>query len=1020
MNSLADAAAQAAAAAAAAANPPPQTSFRPEGSTSGLDRSYSHPNFRSDPSYHASRPVEAPTSSTSDTSPPEDMNKASSDTPRRALLDSEKPEKRGSNLACLKCRAIKVKCSRANVDDERCKRCNRLDLVCEFKEHHRGRKPKKRARSDADSNGYDEEDQLEDEEAEAASFSANYNTSPARVKGRELSRSPSPPTPPIGHQHSYKRSESGRYEGIEPAPKLPSPKGSVHGRWFGPYLQPIPSFEDSLFSRKPLSHTGAPPHLQQQHDPSQQQSQHYQHQHQQSYHHDRSRDLPPISLPPAASSSRNGMSSTDHGSWDRTSAWTSAQSNLQRSSQPHASTSAPPTMATDLRDDAVRQHVISTDQAHELFDYFFAELNPPLALLDASLHTVEYCRQNAPILFSTIISVASRFFQPQLHRQCHRIAKSVLNLAAAEEICTLDHIQALICVITWKDPGDRTILRKANRAIGYAYELGLHASFDGLESLVASNKAARDSNEGNRARSDSYSQRYKRRLDRDRQRTWIVLCLIHELVREKCGRATKPRARIIPVEDYPDPYVWIRQAGDVLLSVDSRLAWSLDMSNVIVENEPFLDIINRSEDAAPFGGFFDRYRGRMDVLRKRYFDVREGIFHPRFPMDKSALAELPYLDAFRDFFICQSTWHWAAKVASSQRRTSRPEDTSRSTFWFNQTVDTTLRCMRLFVQDLCKPGYVRVGHDYLVITASEVTKWFFLYRDHLDPSTIVAGVEHLRATLRECGQPQRLGTGEVVDTEREAPGYFVRFLGAIFDAGLNESYEKAKAKLRGEVERLRSKVGKWGDAGDDGGQRRPAPWAGGSSSYQGGSAGDRTGSTTNVGGTSGSPTYRETVRYGLPRGRSEVGPTSRIAPSPSSATTTSFERASDKPPPAPTAGLFNPSEMGAPPTTFPTTSIAPAPHPAYLTSPSPSTITTTALNPTFSTWNPKYPAQMPADLAAGLTGEKSEGGIAGPRVVPLEAEMGKNSIEGLAACLNSRDLNYWSDILGFDLATPAV
>jgi hypothetical protein len=41
-------------------------------------------------------------------------------------------------------------------------------------------------------------------------------------------------------------------------------------------------------------------------------------------------------------------------------------------------------------------------------------------------------------------------------------------------------------------------------------------------------------------------------------------------------------------------------------------------------------------------------------------------------------------------------------------------------------------------------------------------------------------------------------------------------------------------------------------------------------------------------------------------------------------------------------------------------------------------------------------------------------------VLPLAAEIGRNSIDGLAACLNARDLTYWQDILGFDLATPAV
>ncbi|KAJ1028714.1 hypothetical protein NDA16_001880 [Ustilago loliicola] len=1125
MNSLADAAVAAAAAA-------PDTSFRPEASSSStiLDRipssssssnTASHPsNSRPDPS--AADAPASPSPSSSNPTPSNDvdmMNKNSNeaDTPvRRALLDTEKPEKRGSNLACLKCRAIKVKCSRANVQDERCKRCNRLDLVCEFKEHHRGRKPKKRPRSDADSTCADEEDQLEEDEVEggaSTSYSAKATTSPVRVKARELSRSPPPPTPPISHQHQpYKKSDSSRYEGFEPAPKLPSPKGSVHGRWFGPYLQPIPSLEESLFPRKAQSQSHpTAPHLQHHNDQSLQSQQHHQHHHQQqqqqqqqqqhpSYHHERSgRELPPLSVPSVSSSSgRNGHSPNDPSYWDRTVAWSNAQNNLQRSQ--HANSSAASsaqqersqyTMASDLRDDAVRQRVINIDQAHELFDYFFTELNPPLALLDASLHTIEYCRQSAPILFSTIVSVASRFFQPQLYRQCHRIAKSILNLAAAEEICSMDHIQALILVITWKDPGDRTIMRKAVRAIGYAYELALHASFEGIES-GESTHGGKD--EGNRARSDSYMLRYRRRLERDRQRTWIVLCLIHELVRRD-DRTAKPRARLIPLDDYPDPFSWIKSGGDMLLSVDSRLAWSLDMSIITIENEPLLDLISRSEDATSFGGVFDRYRGRLDMLRKRYFDVREGVFNPRFPMDKSAVAEIPYLDAFRDFYICQSTWHWAAKVAS-QRRTRRTElaeqqVTSRSAFWFSQTVDTAMKCLRQFVQDLCKPGYVRVGHDYLVITASEVTKWFYLYRDHLDASTMVAGVEYLRAMLRECSQPQRLASGEVVDTEREAPGYLVRFLGAIFDAGLNQSYEKAKARLAGNVERYRAKQPHhWsadpssrdralsggaadehagsrreGEAGGQGSSAHRLTWGTGpSSSYQGAGSTER----SNVAGTTGanaassvgSPPFRDvasaTARYStapsLPRGRSEIGLNRMPAQSPSAAT--SYERGGagpggNKPPPSPNMFGTQNVSMAAPLASNATfsSSNSIAPHPAYLASPSNmnQALSSSASFPAAWSTNTNNAGSVAASWSTNVNGNTGMPGLAelavtgmsgmtgslgsdktavvaapGMNVVPLAADIGKNSIEGLAACLNTRDLTYWQDILGFDLATPAV
>ncbi|GAC96400.1 hypothetical protein PHSY_003980 [Pseudozyma hubeiensis SY62] len=1158
MNSLADAAAQASAAAAAAASATASSSeqtvaapsllttsatastdtpSRPERSSNLPDRplSSSYPaDDRPNTSNRAHAHIDASASPVSSPDSASDMNRNCADTPvRRALLDTEKPEKRGSNLACLKCRAIKVKCSRANADDERCKRCNRLDLVCEFKEHHRGRKPKKRPRSEADSTGADEEDQLEDDEAEASfSFKADA-TSPVHGKPAELSRSPLPSNSASSLQHhhhhhhassSYKKPESGRFDAKEPPPKLPSPKGSIHGRWFGPYLQPIPSFEDSLFPRKQHSHSASQHHSQQYRGPSSKGQQ--QHQHNHSYHHDRSRELPPLSIPSSLSSNRNGVSPNDSGAWDRTSAWTATKNSSSSTHRMQQSTSAPTAIANDVREDVVCQHIITKEQAHELFDYFFAELNPPLALLDTSLHTMDYCRQNTPILFSAIISVASRFFSPQYHRQCHRVAKSILNLAAAEEICTIDHIQALILVITWKDPGDRTILRKAVRAIGYAYELGLHAAFgniDAVEPLASSSRTS----DANRDRSDSYSQRYRKRRERDRQRTWIVLCLIHELVRRD-DRNPKPRARVIPVEDYPDPYAWIKQGGDVLLSVDSRLGWSLGMSILVSENEPFLEIINRSEDATSFAGFFERLRGRLDILRQQYFDVREGVYHPRFPMDKSAVVELPYLDAFRDYYICQSTWHWAAKVAS-QRRTRRSElaeqqDSARSAFWFSQTVDSAMRCLRIFAQDLCKDGHVRVGHDYLVITASEITKWFYLYREHLDASTLTAGVEHLRAALRECSQPQRLATGEVVDTEREAPGYFVRFLEAIFDAGLNESVETAKKKLAANVERFRDKKRSWeraarehtveeqsearreGRDGHDGsasansrntqsnsnttggtGSRR-LPWAGAHSSYQqqqqpqpqpsGGSAAlsDRPNAYAMPAGNS--PTFRDTAsaaaRYSaapsLPRGRSEVGLDRSSAPSVSSGST-SFERGGtvEKMPPSPSMfnGLAEVNSMSTGAGSLNSTNPI-APHPAYLASAGSAAGNTgqalqtgfgsrpwSSLTPITPSWsnnggagsasmlpannnnnnnpvgglpaasNPDYNLTFGgAEMMTPSAVEESMGttagaSVGGANVVPLAGDMGKNSIEGLAACLNARDLTYWQDILGFDLPGTA-
>ena len=131
-----------------------------------------------------------------------------------------------------------------------------------------------------------------------------------------------------------------------------------------------------------------------------------------------------------------------------------------------------------------------------------------------------------------------------------------------------------------------------------------------------------------------------------------------------------------------------------------------------------------------------------------------------------------------------------------------------------------------------------------------------------------------------------------------------------------------------------------------------------------------------------------------------------------------------------------------------------APHPAYLASPGPASGTNTSLSSTFAvpstgwssgntiapSWSNSTMGMSAMQASSGLAGVpvstadltasfssfpnagKAGGGMNpnAPNVVPLAADIGKNSIEGLAACLNTRDLTYWQDILGFDLGTPAV
>ena len=246
------------------------------------------------------------------------------------------------------------------------------------------------------------------------------------------------------------------------------------------------------------------------------------------------------------------------------------------------------------------------------------ELNPPLALLDRYLHTFDYLRSKCPLLFSTVISTSSRFFRPDLHTRCLQVQRSVMALAAVEELCSLDHIQALIAAVTWKDPSDRTVDRKVNRAVGYAYELGLHASFadDIRPNVNLASNATRASN-------GTDISKLQRRIKRDRQRTWIMLCLVQAVMRRDDG-TSRPRPRVIPLHDHPDAVSWYHQGGDITLTIDSRVAWSLESICLAIEMDDLIQLCATMPNPTGFGPFFEQFHRRSAVIRRRWFTHTDG------------------------------------------------------------------------------------------------------------------------------------------------------------------------------------------------------------------------------------------------------------------------------------------------------------------------------------------------------------------------------------------------------------
>ncbi|EPQ25624.1 uncharacterized protein PFL1_06804 [Pseudozyma flocculosa PF-1] len=690
--------------------------------------------------------------------------------PLAALADGETPAKRGSNLACLKCRAIKVRCSRAKPTDVRCKRCNRLDLSCEYKQHHRGRKPKKRQKTGTDT--------LPDDSN--ASPSAQY-ASDSDANGDDPSNARPDPDSPSGNSNH------------EPAP---DPGDSIHGRFIGPYLSAILNPATTLSRRevRPPAPSDA--------------------------------SLSPLDprLASSGSNSKQGAPLSSDAASNGAATWSLAPFDRE---------------PTPTRD-AVTQRLISLRQATELFDYFFAELNPPLALFDPNLHTVDYCRHQRPLVFSAIIATSTRFCRPDLHPRCQALNRSAMSQAAAEEACSIDHIQALITAITWKDPTDRTTNRKLRRAIGYAFELGLLFSFEEFRSEVDSIDAARTSAAENSTPGPSdastaqqgsgstvSSSILRRREERDRQRTWIMLCLVQAVLNQG-DRDHRPLPLQIPLRYHPDMTTWYHCGGDITLNIDARLAWSLETVALFHEVDDIVELTTRNPNPTSFGVLFHTFGQRADTIRRRWFKVSNGQYRARYPMDESAVAELPYLDAHRQMFLSELHWHWSCKVAAFNEKSLQATRSTRAAaadflaqpgICFARTAGLALDTLQLFVTNIAKPGYLRVGHDYLVICASQAAKWLFLYRDSIDPMTLLSAHATLLEIVKECSRPQYLPSGEPSNIEREAPGYLVRYVEALINGGLNAALQKMVTR-QGSASRKKTLPAELAGQGDAGGRHR--------------------------------------------------------------------------------------------------------------------------------------------------------------------------------------------------------
>jgi len=90
------------------------------------------------------------------------------------------------------------------------------------------------------------------------------------------------------------------------------------------------------------------------------------------------------------------------------------------------------------------------------------------------VHTLPLVKRQQPTLLLAIMFAASRFWQSSTHAMIKQLLDNKISQAAITGNCHIATIQAIIILVFWQEPNDRSVWIKSGLAIRMAYQAGLH------------------------------------------------------------------------------------------------------------------------------------------------------------------------------------------------------------------------------------------------------------------------------------------------------------------------------------------------------------------------------------------------------------------------------------------------------------------------------------------------------------------------------------------------------------------
>lgn len=95
---------------------------------------------------------------------------------------------------------------------------------------------------------------------------------------------------------------------------------------------------------------------------------------------------------------------------------------------------------------------------------FEERVSPSSHIFDPYFHTYERVRAS-PVLFNAVMYATCRFMRPELSEQCLDLTETVIARMLRLGAATIPLIQAVLALVYWKKPKDRTAFVKLGTAV---------------------------------------------------------------------------------------------------------------------------------------------------------------------------------------------------------------------------------------------------------------------------------------------------------------------------------------------------------------------------------------------------------------------------------------------------------------------------------------------------------------------------------------------------------------------------